>query len=164
MNRQQIGLGLILRELGITLNMKTFANRLILQKTILILQNAGVFLGYRFGWYIKGPYSPDLANDLFYIYYLPDKGERDLQNWELDEHSQTTISRLKNLLNNNKLLKDRARHLELLASILFLLYTRQAQPAEKEKILEILKINKKQFTIQNVNSAFEELKNYEFSV
>lgn len=43
---------------------RDFNQRLILQKTIYILQKGfGIDLGYHFSLYIKGPYSPSLAKD-----------------------------------------------------------------------------------------------------
>lgn len=38
-----------------------FDDRLILQKTIYLLQAFGLHLGYFFNFYIRGPYSPQLA-------------------------------------------------------------------------------------------------------
>jgi uncharacterized protein YwgA len=44
----------------------SFSERLILQKTIYLLQAGfGVKLGYGYSWYIHGPYSPALARDAF---------------------------------------------------------------------------------------------------
>jgi uncharacterized protein YwgA len=40
-------------------------DRLALQKTIYLLQKMGLEFGYRFKWYTLGPYSSDLANDMF---------------------------------------------------------------------------------------------------
>jgi uncharacterized protein YwgA len=45
----------------------TFHNRLIYQKIIYLLQFSGVSLGFRFNWYIRGPYSSDLANAIYNI-------------------------------------------------------------------------------------------------
>lgn len=40
---------------------KSFNSRLIFQKTIYLLQVFGLYLGYKFSWYIRGPYSPALT-------------------------------------------------------------------------------------------------------
>ena len=46
--------------------MQTFDDRLKFQKRIYLLQELfGVPLGYSFGWYIRGPYSSELAHDGF---------------------------------------------------------------------------------------------------
>ena len=35
----------------------SFEDRLILQKTVYLLQAFGLYLGYHFNWYLRGPYS-----------------------------------------------------------------------------------------------------------
>ena len=40
-------------------------DRLALQKTLYLLQKMGLDFGYRYKWYTLGPYSPNLANDMF---------------------------------------------------------------------------------------------------
>lgn len=62
--KRAIILGIILKKIG-NLNISTFEGRLVLQKTIYLLQSFGVYLGYKFSWYIHGPYSPDLTRDAF---------------------------------------------------------------------------------------------------
>jgi uncharacterized protein YwgA len=47
--------------------MRTFAERLLLQKRVYFIQQFGAPLGYSFGWYVHGPYSSDLARDGFEI-------------------------------------------------------------------------------------------------
>lgn len=57
-------LGALLKRIG-TFNLGTFGGRLVLQKTIYLLQSYGLNLGYNFSWYIHGPYSPQLTKDAF---------------------------------------------------------------------------------------------------
>jgi len=42
-----------------------FNARLILQKTIYLLEQFGLNIGYSFSWYLRGPYSPSLARDAY---------------------------------------------------------------------------------------------------
>ena len=54
----------------------SFDQRLIFQKTIYLLQAFGLYLGYVFSWYIRGPYSSELARkgyDLTRIYHTAPK-------------------------------------------------------------------------------------------
>ena len=44
-----------------------FDNRLILQKTIYLLQAFGLNVGYSFNWYLRGPYSPDLSRTTYLV-------------------------------------------------------------------------------------------------
>jgi len=47
--------------------MGSFDNRLKYQKLIYLVQNSGLSLGYGYNWYVRGPYSPSLTQDLFEI-------------------------------------------------------------------------------------------------
>lgn len=44
-----------------------FNDRLILQKTIYLMEHFGLNIGYYFSWYLRGPYSPALARDAYEI-------------------------------------------------------------------------------------------------
>jgi len=58
----------ILSLLGIeNIDMTDFDNRLKYQKLIFLVQNSGLSLGYGYNWYVRGPYSPPLTQDLFEI-------------------------------------------------------------------------------------------------
>jgi uncharacterized protein YwgA len=65
MDRPRLLAGL-LRRLG-EYKLHTFRDRLVLQKTVYLLQAFGIYLGYPFSWYLRGPYSPQLAKDAFSI-------------------------------------------------------------------------------------------------
>jgi hypothetical protein len=54
-------LKLVLDDLDVALDVSAIYRRKTIQKAIYLAQRAGVDLGYRFGWYIRGPYSPPLA-------------------------------------------------------------------------------------------------------
>ena len=52
--------------LGLELDVQTLDDRKALQKAVYLGQAIGkVDLGYRFGWYVRGPYSPKLTEDYF---------------------------------------------------------------------------------------------------
>ena len=53
------------RELGFSFNISQFDDRLIAQKLVCLLDLKGVDLGYPCSLYIRGPYSPDLTQDLY---------------------------------------------------------------------------------------------------
>ena len=74
-----VRLGLALRRLG-RFDMSSHGGRLAFQKSVYLLQAFGVYLGYRFSWYIRGPYSSRLARHGFALEsaygLLPDTGLR----------------------------------------------------------------------------------------
>ena len=53
------------RELGFEFNISRFDDRLIAQKLVCLLELRGIDLGYSCSMYVRGPYSPDLTQDLF---------------------------------------------------------------------------------------------------
>ena len=50
MNRRQIGLKLVLNELGVASTMESFGERLFLQKEVYLAQQADILLGYHY-WF-----------------------------------------------------------------------------------------------------------------
>ncbi len=65
---QVFSLGGILKKLGFfepRRFKRDFERRLITQKTIYLLQAFGLYLGYSFNWYLRGPYSPGLTRDAY---------------------------------------------------------------------------------------------------
>jgi uncharacterized protein YwgA len=63
MDRPRLLVGL-LNRLG-HYGVETFRERLVLQKTVYLLQAFGIYLGYQFSWYLRGPYSTKLTKDAF---------------------------------------------------------------------------------------------------
>jgi len=53
------------KELGFAFDIAEFDDRLIAQKLVCLLELKGVDLGYSCSLYVRGPYSPDLTQDLF---------------------------------------------------------------------------------------------------
>lgn len=161
MTQSQILLAKSLEAAGMQLSVDSFDDRLILQKAVYLLQSAGIRMGYRFRWYLKGPYSPDMTADAFALTGSGAGGASELGRWKLDQESAAVAGRLQALLaapGEGK--TDRAKRLELLGSLLFLLNTRQATPSDPAKASEILKSNGKPFSTDDVSRAITELKNY----
>ena len=55
----------IYKTLGIKPDTKSFENRIIMQKTICLLDMMGLKTGFKFGMYLRGPYSPALTKAIF---------------------------------------------------------------------------------------------------
>lgn len=85
MEPRQIVLKLFLDALGIPSDIDTVNDRKRVQKAIYLGQLTGVDLGYRFGWYLKGPYSPSLTRDYFALEEALASGDRDQDDKELDK-------------------------------------------------------------------------------
>jgi hypothetical protein len=53
------------KELGFRFDIAEFDDRLIAQKLVCLLELKGIDLGYSCSLYVRGPYSPDLTQDLY---------------------------------------------------------------------------------------------------
>lgn len=113
------------------INMDTFENRLLLQKRIYFIQELGIPFEYSFGWYIRGPYSSELADDGFENESISKLSH---SNWEkfsqflpiLEDSERKTLtaaheffSEVKECANAMGISEDRL--LELLSSLHFLM-------------------------------------------
>jgi hypothetical protein len=65
MDTAQEALALVLAAVGVDSSVKTRSERKTVQKAIYLAQASGVDLGYRYSWYVMGPYSPALTKDYF---------------------------------------------------------------------------------------------------
>lgn len=139
-------LGGLLKRIG-NYDMKTFSGRVIFQKTGYLLQAFGFHLGYRFNWYIRGPYCPNLATD---GYELVEKYEKIPEVYFAEPEAEALFRRYLSFLGDRK---NDVHWLELLASIHFL---RDLGVSEKLKIFS--EVKKKQPYLNSV--MFEEAWNH----
>lgn len=162
MDRQQIGLKLAIDALGLPFCLTSFDDRLILQKAVSIVQEAGIELGYHFRWYLRGPYSPSLTRDAFAVASELKENRDESSGWHLDKNSQQRLQHLQHLFS----VEDRnalALKLELLASILYLLRRRQIAGDDIAELHRILLANDKDFSEDEIESGLNELGKYDLS-
>ena len=103
-----------LRKVGFDFKVNYFNNRLKLQKYVFLLRRYGIDLGYSYNYYIRGPYSPELAND----YYNLTKVDGEI---ELPEDFL-------------KLIKDKSERWLELASSLVMVFEKYPRISEDEAI------------------------------
>ena len=110
-------LRLVIDEIGVPLSIDTVDDRLILQKAVYLAQTK-VTLGYNYGWYLKGPYSPKLTQD---YYELADEIRRDQDlAGELRQDAREALASVRELISNAPDGVRKVSWLELLASLHFL--------------------------------------------
>ena len=100
------------------LKRNTTKQRLILQKTIYLLEEYGMQLGYGFGWYKYGPYSQDLVQDAYSVLYAAENYYKtETSEWKFSPESEKIFGDFKTTFAG--VLGD-AEMLELVASIHFI--------------------------------------------
>ena len=95
MELRLIALKLLLNELDVPDSIDTIDDRKRVQKAVYLGQLSGVDLGYRFGWYLKGPYSPSLSKDYYALADSLQTGDNEHLGKSL---TQAVTSRLEKIL------------------------------------------------------------------
>jgi len=152
MTRRQIALGLIVKELGIKPNPQSLPERLILQKALYLAQQKGANLGYHFYWYLRGPYSRELATDALVAQKAGSKG------WILDDETKKVANSLKGFFEQLLGRRDSESQFELFASALFAIRNNQAQASDASALSDLLRKAGKDFSSKHVRSAVDKLK------
>jgi uncharacterized protein YwgA len=112
-------LKLVLEELGVSSSIETVSDRKRVQKAVYLAQLSNLDLGYRYGWYLMGPYCPKLTQDYFEL----ENETETTEGLSLNPNAQNLIARIKPLMavpNKLKSVLKQEDWLELLASYDFL--------------------------------------------
>lgn len=147
-----------IKLLGADLDLSTFESRLKLQKKVYLLQESGEDLGYSYGWYIHGPYSPGLTRDLFSLQELLHA----LKEKELDVEDQPTnreaFDTAKKLIHALETDREPLRQLELVSSLHFLIEHVYPKPNNPTEAIEELNASKPNFEKEEATRAFDLLR------
>lgn len=120
MDGPQICLKLLLDKLGISADISTFPDRKRVQKAVFIAKMFGEDLGYSYGWYVYGPYSPELTQDYFELSENLYDGETDYEQYSLVEDVATKLDNIKSIYcPPSGVNLPQEDWLELIASILY---------------------------------------------
>ena len=117
MSDRLTALGLVLEELGVPLQIDQVEQRLIIQKAVYLAQTT-IPLGYTYGWYLKGPYSPSLTQDYYQLAERVTRGT--VQEAILKESARSSLQSVKELIAAQPEGTKYSHWLELLASIHYL--------------------------------------------
>ena len=122
----QLGLKLVLDDLGLGSDITTVKQRKTIQKGVYLAEAAGVDLGYYYNWYVMGPYSPALTRDYFALSEALESGDDESSEYELQGMVSKRLDQVRPLMEVPQDIDLRqAEWLELLASIHFLLTKRK---------------------------------------
>lgn len=132
MKGSQLRLKLLLDRLNISSDISTLDDRKRVQKAVYLAQKSGVDLGYQYGWYLMGPYSPELTQDYFILQNDILKGDSMYKEYTLIEELNMKLDSIKELtLPPPDVPLSQADWLELLASTDYLLNTKD-EPESRE--------------------------------
>jgi len=89
MSNDLLALKLLLETIGVGLDINSVDKRKAKQKAVYLAKIEGADLGYSYGWYVRGPYSPRLAD----AYY--DLTRHEIGTGQLRADLRTAIERAK---------------------------------------------------------------------
>lgn len=142
------------------LKLDSFADRLVLQKRLYLLQLFGLDLGYRYNWYVHGPYCPTLTEEAFAVQQGLADIKKTSQSFELSEAAKDITE---DYLQFEASLgeSDIAKSLELAASIHFLKHIGFVPGGvTKSNIKKALETKGKEFSDEQFNQAWNALDNF----
>ena len=137
MNTAVTTLKLVLERLRVSTSISTLADRKRVQKAIELVQGAGIDLGYSFGWYIRGPYSPALTRDYFALDEATEGDEASsTASYELRSSVVERLDRLRPILDvPNDVPIEQPEWLELLASVDYLQRVRRLDADRTNEVI-----------------------------
>lgn len=136
MDQRLVVLKLFLDALGIPDEIATLDDRKRVQKAVYLGQVAGIDLGYRFGWYLLGPYSPQLARDYFALAEARALGES-TRGAKLDRSVVSVLRRIQPLLTEHANCDLKQEDwLELVASVHYLRTVSSFDQGKARKVLK----------------------------
>ncbi|MBX5446519.1 hypothetical protein [Sphaerobacter sp.] len=156
MDPRLIALELFLTELDIPVKINSLGDRKRVQKAVYLGQLTGVDLGYRFGWYLMGPYSPALTRDYYALAESLESDESELAGKRLHPSVSQRLRRIRQLLDvpsEIPLLQE--DWLELLASYHFLRHVRGLSHDDAALQLNLHKPHLAKYTDAAADSLYE---------
>jgi len=158
MDATLIELKLVMDQLGMPTDLSTFNQRFNVQKQIYLAQIAGVDLGYRYGWYLRGPYSQSLTRDAFALQDEISAGNAEHEDYCLADGVVEKLQKAKTLCNKPADFRGSADEwLELLASLHYLrhiVYRPKGTERGFDDAFKLLMESKPQFTNKRTQAKY----------
>ncbi len=121
MEPRLIALQLFLDQLGVSSEIDSLEDRVRVQKAVYLGQLFGVDLGYRFSWYLRGPYSSKLTKDYYEVEDAIKTGEVDYKEMTLKPSIREKLAAVSPLLKKPESIPlESEAWLELVASYHYL--------------------------------------------
>lgn len=157
MESRLLVLRLFADELGQSSEIKTLDDRKAFQKAVYLGQLSGVDLGYRYGWYIRGPYSTELARDYYRLAEQVELGDEEFKQRALTDTVKKKLDSIKELfVVPTGLPLQRPSWLEIVASWHFLRTVSKMDDAAARALIA----EKKPHLVQYIDNAIEALSKF----
>ena len=140
MEERCIALKLLLDALSVPSQIETVADRKRVQKAVYLMQLTGLDLGYQYGWYLMGPYSPGLTRDYYDLAESLGEGDDEHKNVTLRAPVLESLKRITPLLTVPRSVPlEQPAWLELVASVHYLQKVRGLNTGAADEALKVSK-------------------------
>ncbi len=134
-------------------SLRSFNDRLTIQKLVYLAEECGSNFGYTFGWYVNGPYSPSLTRVVYSIKTPDDNLQAKPQT--LTPEDLAVVSKLSNVLRNK--ISD-PNYLEVIASTLYHLPNRDLTKEDEDRTIQLVLSLKPHFKRKDIQDAIRRIK------
>jgi hypothetical protein len=110
----------VLDHVGQPARVDAFEDRFMIQKKVYLARLTELDLGYRFGWYLRGPYCRELTYDVYRLTEQLELGDEDYKGEELSPRAARLAGRAREIWAGRPEGISEADWLELLASLHYL--------------------------------------------
>lgn len=141
-------------------SVRTFNDRLRLQKLVFLARQVGFDVGFSFSWYIHGPYSPSLTNFLYTANSTGILGASPEIPPAEKHELEASVNRLKELLHEDV---DNPKTLELLASVWYALPQGLVEESRKKAVARMLNQIKPDFAYEEYLAAADRIISFQNS-
>ena len=157
MEPRLIALQLFLDQLDVSSEIDSLEDRVRVQKAVYLGQLSGVDLGYRFSWYLRGPYCSKLTKDYYEVEDAINAGEVDYKEMVLKPSIREKLAAVSPLLKKPESIQLESENwLELVASYHYL---RKVRGISKSEALTTFK-EEKPALVEFVGTAETQLQKF----
>lgn len=135
-------------------SLKTFDDRLRMQKIVYLAREKGFDAGYSFSWHRRGPYSPSLTRMLF---SSQEQNTLINQDYTLQDSERRIIDELKSFLGEDI---ENPHKLELLASIIYYMPHKPLTPKKKEELVVLISDLKPEYEEDEIIETIDRAKKF----
>jgi uncharacterized protein YwgA len=157
MNINAVTLGYILKQIPDYKNnfsMSEFDDRLKLQKTIYLLQLSGIYLGYNFSWYLRGPYCSLLTTNGFELKDI----YNEIPNNKIEFQKKEKQKRFKNFLKFiDNMKKMNAKYEDVLEAAASLHYLKNNKKHDDKTAKEMVNTKCSNINTEQIENIWKEM-------
>lgn len=145
------GVYLLMEQLG-EFKREEFDDRLLIQKSVYLMQLMGIDLRFRYSWYLRGPFSKGLSHA---VYEIDEDVKQRARGLSLRSEVTPVLDQMKKIAEQMPQQLNKPRWFELVASIHFLIHISGVEATKKEVAEALKERGKDSFEPDDIDCAWK---------